>query len=422
MNKKVVVIGGGIIGISSAICLAERGAKVIVIEKNKARDICSYGNAGWITPCFALPLAMPGMFFKSLKWMIDPNGPLYIKPSPSVDLMNWLIRFLKAMNTKQAMSATEALVKLSRKSLELYRNLAQDKTLSFDYQEKGLLMVAESEESHRALLEELNYVSKFGVRGEVFTESQVKEKEPQLKCNLKGGLFFPDEVHVDPNLLLSAMKKKAIHLGVTIMEDTTFLKVKKSQSKITKVVVKNNTTSNETELDADCVVLATGSWSKSIAPSLNITAPIFGGKGYSMRLPNSHPPIGQPIMVLDRKLAITPHENYLRIAGTLELVDQDFSITTRRANNILKGAQFCLGLDPKTTLSDVEDLWAGLRPCSPDGVPMIGAVKNYDNLFVAIGHQMLGLQSGFGTGYLIADLIEGKKSDLDAAVFDPNRF
>jgi D-amino-acid dehydrogenase len=417
MVKQVVIVGGGVVGMSAAMELANRGAKVTVIEKDQIGRGCSYGNAGWVTPCFALPLPMPGMIFQSIKWLLNSESPLYIKPSLSPDLFKWLVKFLNSMNEAQAVNATEALVRLSKKSLELYKAFAIESGNSFFMQERGLLMVSETSSVLKALQEELRYVSKFEVRGEELSPSDVHKREPILKCKVTGGIYFPDEVHLDPFALMTALKNKCIEKGVVIRENTEVSDFLIENQRISALQLATGES-----VPAELVLIATGSWTKSLARKIKHEAPILGGKGYSMILPKLSPDIQQPIMVMDRKLAITPHQDRLRIAGTLELVDQNFSITEHRAQVILKGAKECLGVEPNLTLDTVKDLWAGLRPCTPDGVPMIGFSDRVVNLVWAVGHQMLGLQSAMGTGFLVSDLIDRGDSELNSKVFDPNRF
>ena len=170
---------------------------------------------------------------------------------------------------------------------------------------------------------------------------------------------------------------------------------------------------------ADIFVLATGSWSHAIASELDLNVPILGGKGYSLIIDRLAIQPEIPIMIIDRKIAITPRQNSLRIAGTLELVNQDFSITERRVKAIFDGAKQFLDVPENIK---VHETWRGLRPCTPDGLPIIGWAKSYSNLMMACGHQMLGLQTGLGTGQLVSDLIMTGKSDLQRSVYNPARF
>jgi D-amino-acid dehydrogenase len=414
MSKKtdVLIVGGGIIGLSTAVQLAEKGAQVTVLEKDRVGYGCSYGNAGWMTPCFALPLPMPGLFFKSLKWLMNPESPLYIKPTLDPLLYKWLARFMWAMNEKQAHAATEALVLLSRVSLDLYQDLAREYP-EIHLEKKGLLMVAQSKTGVEAALQELDYVGAYQVPGKAMTPDEIRAFEPSLVGHLEGGVYFPDEAHAEPLKVVQALAQKAQKLGVKIQEGVKLSKVETRQGKVECFKTSIG------DQKADVYVLATGSWSTDLAREIGLSVPILGGKGYAMIVPQLNPQPQHPMMLIEKKIAITPRQGSLRIAGTLELVNQDFSITERRVQSIVRGAREFLPVPEKL---EVQELWRGLRPCTPDGVPLIGFTKKLSNLALACGHQMLGLQAGFGTGKLLSELILNGKSDLDRAVYNPDRF
>lgn len=415
MQKKqvdILIVGAGIIGSSIGAELSRRGAKVCVIDKGAVGKGCSYGNAGWMTPCFAMPLPMPGMLLKSMKWLMDPQSPLYIKPSLSWDLASWMIEFLKAMNETQARRAVECLVVLSQKSLQEYEKLGQ-KYPEIRFEKKGLLMVSRTEAGVAAAVEELNYVKSRNVPGRVLNADDIQEMEPALKAPLLGGVYFSQEAMAEPYLVVQALAKEIRSHGGEILENTELHDWEVSDGKITKVLTSAG------EIEAGQVIMATGSWSKSMARMMRLRVPILGGKGYAMIVPPLEKQPKYPMMLVEKKIAITPRQNSLRIAGTLELVDQDFSITQKRVENIKRGAREFLHLPEDL---QVQELWAGLRPCTPDGVPLIGRHRDVKNLVVAVGHQMLGLQSGTGTGMLVADIVENKTPFVDTAVLDPHRF
>jgi len=226
-------------------------------------------------------------------------------------------------------------------------------------------------------------------------------------------VYFPNEAHAEPLKVVLALAKKAKKLGVQIEEQTEV------QSWVIKDHLVHELITNRGPRRADTTVLATGSWSKEIAKKLSLSIPILGGKGYSLITSPLKPQPQHPLMLIEKKIAITPRSSSLRIAGTLELVDQDFSITERRVKAIIKGAREFLTLpDPLP----IQEVWCGLRPCTPDGLPLIGYTKRLPNMFLACGHQMLGLQSGLGTGQLVADLIIKSSSDLDRHLYRPDRF
>ena len=413
-SKSVVIIGGGIVGVSVAREMAAAGAQVTLIEKGQVGLGCSYGNAGWMTPCFAMPLPMPGMMLKSMKWLLNPESPLYIKPEPSVLLAKWLTRFLLSMNEKQAQAAIRALVHLSQVSLDAYKALAERNPQAFDFTQKGLLMVSQTKDGVQAAVDEMNVVAPLGVPGKKLTSDEVKALEPAITGPVAGGVYFPAEAHGEPLKIVQTLANEAKAFGAKIMEYTEYQSFKMdSAGNITSVVT------SQGEIAADSVVLATGSWSEELGRQLGLSVPILGGKGYALIVPPLEKQPQIPLMLVEKKVAITPRQGSLRIAGTLELVNQDFSITQRRVDAIVKGTRQFLTLPEKL---EVQELWKGLRPCTPDGVPMVGWSQKHKNLMLACGHQMLGLQAGLGTGIMVREMMMNQTPTVDVSLFNPNRF
>lgn len=413
-SRSILIVGGGVIGMSTAYELASRGARVTLIDQGQPGYGCSYGNAGWITPCFAMPLPMPGMFLKSIKWLFDPLSPLYIQPRPSLLLARWLYRFLMAMNEPQMKRSVKALVDISKYSLDFYMNLEHLTKSKTHFEQKGLLMVSRTEEGLNAAINEMNLVAKQGIPGQLMNEAQVRELEPALQGQLKGGVYFTKEAHAEPLKIVEAFKAGAISQGVEIISGAEVYDFEMQGKKISKVLTTRGS------FTADVVVMATGSWSNRVGRRLGIKVPVLGGKGYSFILPKFENAPKVPIMIVEKKIAVTPRDTSIRFAGTLELVHEDYSITVKRLNNILSGARefFAIPKEPK-----IQEVWRGLRPCTPDGVPLIGFSGNVSNLFYATGHQMLGLQSAPGSARVAADLLLGVANPMfDPKPFDPRRF
>ncbi|MBC7692888.1 MAG: FAD-dependent oxidoreductase [Methylotenera sp.] len=393
---------------SLAYDLSKRGIAVTDIDKGEIGFGCSYGNAGWLTPCFSMPLPMPGMLLKSIGWMLDPVGPLHIKPQPSVLLARWLSRFLVSMNTGLMNRSVSALTEISKYSLDAYAQLDRDYPNTIGFERKGLLMVAHTKAGVKATLKEMNLVAEHGVPGRELDAEGIRNLEPALKGNLLGGVYFPEEAHAEPLAIVKTLTAAAIKNGVQVIPHTEVISFVVDGRKIKGV----NTTKGV--ITSDQYVLATGSWSAKIGKSLNLNVPILGGKGYSIIVKPFNPTPKIPIMILERKIAVTPRKDTVRLAGTLELVNLDESITQKRVDTIIKGSQEFLNVPQNPEIIEV---WRGLRPCTPDGVPIIGRPADYDNLFLATGHQMLGLQSAMGSARLAADLLTGTKP-----IFDPNPF
>lgn len=410
-KKNVLVIGGGIVGICVARELQSLGHEVEVVDKGAIGQGCSFANAGWITPCFAMPLPQPGLMLKSLTWLLNSKSPLYIKPSLEPLLVRWLWRFMLATNRKKMLRSIEALTAISKYSLSFYTEFAA-RTESTGFQRNGLLMVSATEAGVEYAKKEMRLMADQGIAGEFMDEHKVREFEPALKGIVKGGVFFPDEAQIEPFTTTVSLAKEFTNLGGKLHFNTEVYDFEVAGGKIEEVVTTRG------RFRPDLVVLAAGSWSPELAKRLALRIPLMGGKGYSMSMSGGTRP-ARPIMIVDKKIAITPMADSTRVAGTLELVNQDFSISPTRVRAILEGAREYLHLPTET---EPENLWRGLRPCTPDGVPIIGFSKKLSNLFYCTGHQMLGLQSAPGSAKLAGQLIQNEAPLTDPAPFSPYRF
>jgi D-amino-acid dehydrogenase len=409
----ILIVGGGVIGLSCAYELAKRGADVTVIDKGEPGFGCSYGNAGWITPCFAMPLPMPGMLFKSMKWMLDPDSPLRIHPRPSWLLVSWLTRFLLSMSERKMLRSVSALVEISKYSMDAYSRFPAEIGADYHFEKKGLLMAAQSKDGLGYAKKEMELVAKHGVPGRLMGAEELRAFEPALTGRLEGGVFFPEEAHAEPLEVVRALAAGAKKHGAKIFSGTELIDCETREGKVISV----RTTKGV--FKADQFLFATGSWSTGVGRSLGLNIPIMGGKGYAFITKPLSPNPQRPLMLVEKKVAVTPRNGTLRLAGTLELVNNDYSITPRRINGIINGAREFLNVPKEFEYSE---LWRGLRPCSPDGVPIIGYTKKYSNLCLATGHQMLGLQSAPGTGRLVGDLMLGVKPAFDPTPFRTDRF
>lgn len=421
----VLVIGGGVIGACVARELQAAGRKVTLIERGQVGHGSSFANAGWLTPCFAMPLPQPGMFWKSVGWLLDSDSPLYIHPDLNPTLFRWMLQFLKAMNRKQMLESIKVLTAISTYSLDFYRELSERTKSPIGFEKRGLLMVSATKDGLNHANLEMQLMAEQGVAGRSLSQDEVLQFEPSLKPLVRGGVFFPNEAQADPYLTTVTINNEFVALGGTSLTNTEAFDFVIEDGRIKRVITTRG------EFEADLVVLASGSWSNEIASKLKLSIPILGGKGYSMSVDMTEHKPQHPIMIVERKIAVTPFAQHVRIAGTLELVDQDFSISPRRVRAIRRGAQEYLRFDTEAEakfgknpqdLSDVRDIWRGLRPCTPDGVPVIGPSTKISNLFYCAGHQLLGFQSAPGSGKLAADLILGRTPLADPHPFRANRF
>jgi D-amino-acid dehydrogenase len=412
-KQDILIIGGGVIGAAIACDLAQRGAKVTLIDKGQIGHGCSYGNAGWVTPCFALPLPMPGMLIKSLRWMLDPEGPLYIKPRPSWELLRWLTCFALSMNHRKMDESTKALTELATYSLQAFGQIDAQEPGCIGFTKSGLVMAAATPAGAQDARAAMEMIAKHGIRGQAMSADELRRFEPALTGELAGGVYFPDEAHVEPLAAVQTLARLAARAGATILPETELFEFVTNGRRIDAVRTTRGL------LRADQFVLATGSWSTSIARSLRLRVPIIAGKGYAVIVEPFTPAPTRPIILLENKIGVTPRQNSVRLAGTMELVGLDESITPRRVAAMFSGSRRFLNLPAEPRVIEV---WRGLRPCTPDGMPIIGRPARFENLMLAAGHQMLGLLTAPGTAKLVGDLITGSSPQFDPHPFRATRF
>lgn len=409
----VLVIGGGIVGACVARELQNEGRQVLLVERGGIAAGSSFGNAGWVTPCFAMPLPQPGLFWKSVGWLLDKESPLYIQPRLSWNLARWFMRFTAAMNQKQLERSVKVLAALSTYSLDFYEELARRRGEAMDFQRRGLLMVSATEAGVRYARTEMELMARQGITGRAMGRDEILAFEPSLRPIVQGGVFFDQEAQVEPFATTRAVHEEFESLGGESLLHTEVYDFVTEGSRIREVVTTGG------RIQADIVVLAAGSWSPELGRRLGLNIPILGGKGYSMITRDWEVKPQRPIMVVERKIAVTPRADSVRLAGTLELVNQDFGISPHRVRAIQKGAEEYLKV---RALDHATELWRGLRPCTPDGVPVIDRSKRLKNLVYCTGHQMLGLQSAPGSAKLAADLIQGRTPWVEREPFRADRF
>lgn len=409
----MVVVGGGVVGIACARELALRGASVVVLERDRIGYGCSFGNAGWLTPSQALPLANPNLLLKSFRWMLDPESPLYIQPRLDPAFLRWLGGFLYAARRATFERGAQALLELCRVSVDLWEELARRTGEPFGFERQGLLAVYEKAASLAAARGGIELLARNGIRAEAWSADEVRTREPAVTGAQVGAYFFPDDAHCEPYPAVRALAAEAVAAGAKLCEQSELFGCAASLNGRRRLITTRG------EIAADRVVVATGSWSEEVGKSLGLRLPILGAKGYSMLLPRAEVHPKRSIYLIERKIAVNPHADSLRIAGTLELVRADDSINRRRLAVVLRGAQGMLALgDPPT----VTEIWRGLRPCAPDGMPLIGRARGKGDIWIATGHQMTGLKTATGTGVLLAQLMTGETPRFDPHPFRADRY
>lgn len=415
MSKRVLIIGNGIIGLSSALAALRRGFDVTVLDRNAPHiENCSFGNSGMIVPSHFAPLAQPGVISQGLRWMRDPESPFYVQPRLSWDLLKWGTRFYMATNVYQVAAGSELLKELHLASREMYCKW-QEEGIDCSLATRGLLMLCNSE---HGLEEESHLAEKarqLGIPASVLDPHETAALDPNITMSIKGSVYYPKDCHLNPNQLIQSLREKVSSLGGKFVYGKHVLGWNESAGKIQAV----RTTSGEYQ--ADEFVLSTGVWSDAMSKPLGLKIPMQPGKGYSLTLPD---PVELPkvcSILVEAKVAVTPIGSGLRFGGTMQLGELNESIDPRRITGILKSIPKYM---PKFKPSHFEGIepWVGLRPVSPDGLPYIGRTAGIGNLVVATGHAMMGVSLGPITGELVGQILAGEPSKIDLQLASVDRF
>jgi len=416
-NMNAIIIGGGIIGLSSAFYLQRSGWEVTVIDKGDFLDNCSYGNAGYISPSHFIPLATPGIVKKGLKWMWNSKSPFYVQPRLDWNLINWGLKFMQSANAKQVEEAAVPLRDISLLSQQEYEAWTKIQGFDFAYEHKGLLEIFQTQEGADHAQHILEKSHQLGLADTVvLSKEELNKLEPQTTINAIGALWFKCDAHCYPDKLMGSLISYLRSAGVQFIANNEVTGFGTGGGKVKKVLTSKGS------FEADEVIIATGSWGRETARLLGIKIPLMPGRGYSVTLEDSPYKINFPAVLVEGRVALTPMDgNKIRFGGTMEITSHQTPPRMNRVQGILDAVkryypEFDVALPPK------EKIWYGYRPCSADGLPYIGRVKKFANLAIATGHSMLGLSLGAGTGKLVSEIVNNRPTSMDIKPFSVERF
>jgi D-amino-acid dehydrogenase len=412
---KAVIVGAGIIGLSSAYYLQKTGWQVTVLEKNDGTDNCSFGNAGMIVPSHFTPLASPGIVAQGIRWMFDSKSPFYVKPSLSWPLIQWGYQFLRKANRKNVEHGTPYLRDLSLLSHSLYKELAASPDFDFSLEEKGILMYFKTQKTAEEEIHSAGIARTLGLDAELLTREQIQLLEPGLELNIMGAVHYHCDAHLYPNKLMTQLKKYIITNGGLIHTNVPVLSMEIQHGEIKKIKTKEN------DYAADAFILAGGSWMPELTKMAGMNIPLMPGKGYSITENRPAIKLNIPAILCEARVAITPMNGLMRYGGTMEIAPINHYINMKRVEGILEAVpRYFSNLQPK--MPDTKNIWYGFRPCSPDGLPYIGSSKKTKNLMIAGGHSMMGLGLGPATGKIISEICNQQQTSVRIDAFDPERF
>jgi D-amino-acid dehydrogenase len=417
---KIAVLGAGVIGMTTAYFLRKAGHEVVVIERNiEAGMETSYANGGQLSYSYVAPLAGPGVVPKIPPWLLRRDSPLRFYPKFDIDQWRWCLAFLAACNRPQSEITTVHLLRLAYYSRDLIHDIIATEPIHFDYRRNGKLVIFSDDESFEGAKRTLDFQREHGSQQEAFARQQVIDKEPALKhiaARISGGIYTPSEDAGDCHDFCVAMEKLLRERGVTFMTNTAITRVNADAGMVKSIATSRG------EVVADAYVMALGAANARVAKSLGFYLPIYPLKGYSLTLDTktARNSSGVPgISVTDSKFKVVYAllGDELRVAGMADIAGHDLALEADRVALLVAQA--------KATFPDAADYeinlkpWAGLRPATPKGTPIIGA-SPYENLFLNTGHGALGWTLACACAAVVADVIDGKAPAISLEGFTLN--
>jgi len=412
--SKVIVAGGGVIGLCTAYYLNKAGHEVTLIDKGDLKHGTSFGNAGYISPSHFIPLASPGIVAKGLQWMLSSSSPFYIKPRLNMDLIRWALTFWKRSGKSTMERNIPHLNNILHLSRELTSSIRNELGNQFRMEEKGCFMLYKSALTEKHEIELAKEAAALNIETRIFSAKEIQDMEPEVEVNVRGGVLYPIDAHLHPGDLMQTIHDHLQQSGVKFHLETTITGFEKQGRKVTKVLT------DKGDFTGDEIVLATGSWLPATSRDLGIDLLLQAGKGYSMTFDAVEKNLHYPAILVDDRVAMTPMGADLRMGGTMEISGIGSPMLMKRVQAIFKAAKNYYP-DLPVTFPAQDKIWYGLRPLSPDGLPYIGRHSTYDNIVMAGGHAMLGLSLAAATGKLVEEIVGGLETSIDISAFNVER-
>jgi D-amino-acid dehydrogenase len=415
---KVVVLGSGVIGVTTAYYLARAGHEVTVVDRQpQAARETSFANAGEVSPGYSSPWAGPGVPVKAIKWLLMKHGPLVIRPKLDPAMWIWLLKMLRNCTSARYAVNKSRMIPIAEYSRDCLRALRAETGIYYDERSRGTLQLFRKQAQLDQTADDIAVLKQYGVPYEVLDRSGCIAAEPALaavKDKLAGGLRLPQDETGDCHMFTEALAAEAIRLGVQFKFNTAIKGLIADGARISGVVTSAGL------LQADAYVVALGSWSPRLLKPLGISIPVYPVKGYSITVPITDPN-GAPVStVMDEsyKVAITRLGDRIRVGGTAEISGYSDKLYDARRATL---DHSLTDLYPRGGDTAKATFWCGLRPMTPDGPPVIGPT-HYGNLHLNTGHGTLGWTMACGSGRVLADLLSGRKPDIDTTELAISRY
>lgn len=412
--KKVTVVGAGAVGLASAYYLRKTGCEVTVIDPAPLAAKASGHNAGWVIPSMSTPVPAPGVLWQALRWILQSDSPLYVTPSLKPSFIDFMLRMLCSCTSTRFQEGSAVLASLSAGALAQFDELAAD-GVQFESHEEPLTMLFTNPHKFDMRVKELQTLDGQlpGFSWEHMDVDGLRLHMPSLAHKVVAGIASRGDRSVDPASLVRGLADACQRDGVEILLGSA-ASLEKQRGGQMGVKVNGNV------LTSDRVVVAAGAWTQKVLAGIGEHLPLQAGKGYGYDLPVTVDAPTAPLYLAEARVAVTPFSDRIRVAGTMGIGGIDESIKRRRAEGILTGASAYFEDWPDVTGAPTP--WLGLRPMTPDGVPIIGPLSRHPNVLVATGHAMLGISLAPVTGRLIAELAIGARHPDQLVGVSTNRF
>jgi len=416
LTDPVVIVGGGVIGLCCARSLARRGVPVLVLERGEIGRGASFGNAGTVSPGHP-PINAPGRWRELIRSMFDPLSPLYIPPRLDPGLWRWLFSFARHCSQSHVDHCRDVLAPLARVTPSLHDEIADEaKDPELGYVDDGYLEIFRTAGGGATAEHEASFARGQGFTALSLDGDELRDREPALSASVRGGFHYPEARSLDPYAFLLAVADDARGHGARLVEGVGV------EAVVTEAGRARGVRTAEGTVDGSAVILATGAYSPDLYRVLGCPLPVTPAKGYHVDRPFGDP--GTPALdtaclLVETSVFCTPMPGRLRLAGTLEFSGINDRLRRRRLDQLTRGARpFLEELREGPASSE----WCGLRPCTPDGLPVVGPLPGWRGVYAATGHAMLGLTFGPVTGEIMADLVIDGEASMPIEGMDPGRF
>ena len=411
-HDDVLIIGGGAIGLATALALLDAGRGVRILEAGAVGGGASHGNCGTITPSHAPPLAAPGVVAQALRWMFTPDAPLYLKPRVDPALWHWLLRFAVRCNPRDWRQSTQARAALLNDARARLADWVGRYGLQCEFEEEGLDYVFRDPRKFQQYVDESVVLKTFGIATQVFGGTDYEREEPAMLPGVAGAIRFPGDARLRPDRYVAELARVVRERGGVIEEQCRVDRLEPTSDGVRLATSQGERKGGE-------AVIALGAWTPAFARRLGIRAPIQPGKGYSITYSRPARVPRHPMVLKDRSVCVTVWDSGFRLGSTMEFSGHDDTLNATRLAALERGAREFLR---EPVGAEVHERWCGWRPMTWDDLPLLGRAPGQRKVWIAAGHGMLGISMSTATGQLMADLMTGRPPAFDPSPYRPERF